>query len=52
VRFVALSEQEIDMLAILAGIERAAISRRTLEGGLLRLFALVTITAPDVPVVR
>jgi ubiquinone/menaquinone biosynthesis C-methylase UbiE len=51
-RFVALSEKEIDRLTIIAGVDRDAIFRRTLKGGLLRLFALVTITAPDVPVVR
>jgi hypothetical protein len=32
-----------------AGVERSAISRRTLQGGLLRLFALVSITAPGMP---
>jgi ubiquinone/menaquinone biosynthesis C-methylase UbiE len=51
-RFVALSEKEIDRLTIIAGVDRDAIFRRTLKGGLLRLFALVTITAPEVPVVR
>ena len=51
-RFVAFTEQELDTLAVVAGVERSAISRRTLQGGLLRLFALVTITAPGVPVVR
>jgi hypothetical protein len=36
----------------LVGVERAAITRQTLRGGLLRMFARVTLTAPGVPVVR
>jgi ubiquinone/menaquinone biosynthesis C-methylase UbiE len=51
-RFVGFTEQELDTLAIQAGVERAAISRRTLQGGLLRLFALVSIKAPGVPALR
>jgi ubiquinone/menaquinone biosynthesis C-methylase UbiE len=51
-RFVGFTEQELDTLAVAAGVERAAITRRTLQGGPLRLFALVTIMAPGVPVGR
>ena len=51
-RFVGFTEQELDTLAVVAGVERSTISRRTVRGGLLRLFALVTITAPGMPVVR
>lgn len=51
-RFVGFTEQELDALAVAAGVERTAITRVTLQGGPLRLFALVTITAPGVPVVR
>jgi ubiquinone/menaquinone biosynthesis C-methylase UbiE len=51
-RFVGFTEQELDALAVAAGVKRAAITRRTLRGGLLRLFVLVTIVAPGVPVVR
>jgi ubiquinone/menaquinone biosynthesis C-methylase UbiE len=50
-RFVGFTDRELDALAMLAGVERAAITRRTLRGGLLRLFAQVTLTAPGVPVV-
>jgi ubiquinone/menaquinone biosynthesis C-methylase UbiE len=51
-RFVGFTEQELDTLAVAAGLERAAITRRTLQGGPLRLFALVTIMAPGVPGAR
>jgi ubiquinone/menaquinone biosynthesis C-methylase UbiE len=49
-RFAGFTDQELDGLARTAGTERAAITRRTLRGGLLRLFAVVTLSAPGVPV--
>lgn len=51
-RFAGLTDEELDTLAKAVGIERAMITRQTLRGGLLRLFAQVTLTAPGVPVVR
>jgi ubiquinone/menaquinone biosynthesis C-methylase UbiE len=51
-RFAGFTEEELDTLAMVVGIERAAITRQTLRGGLLRLFAQVTLTAPGVPVVQ
>jgi ubiquinone/menaquinone biosynthesis C-methylase UbiE len=48
-RFAGFTGQELDGLAAKAGVERDAITRRTLRGGLLRFFALVTLTAPGVP---
>jgi ubiquinone/menaquinone biosynthesis C-methylase UbiE len=51
-RFAGFTDEELDTLAIVVGIERAAITRQTLRGGLLRLFAQVTLTAPGVPIVR
>ena len=51
-RFAGFTDEELDTLAMVVGIERAAITRQTLRGGLLRLFAQVTLTAPGVPVER
>jgi hypothetical protein len=48
---VGFTAQALDALAVTAGVERAAITRRTLQGGVLGLFAPVTITAPGMPVV-
>jgi hypothetical protein len=36
----------------MVGVKRAAITRQTLRGGPLLMFARVTLTAPGVPVVR
>jgi SAM-dependent methyltransferase len=47
-RFAGFTNQELDGLSAKAGVERAAITRRTLRGGLLRFFALVMLAAPDV----
>lgn len=51
-RFAGFTDGELDTLAMVVGIKRAAITRQTLRGGLLRLFAQITLTAPGVPVVR
>jgi SAM-dependent methyltransferase len=46
-RFAGFTNEELDTLAMVVGI-----TRQTLRGGLLRLFAQVTLTAPGVPVVQ
>jgi ubiquinone/menaquinone biosynthesis C-methylase UbiE len=45
-RFVGLTNEELDAIAIEAGVERGAITRRTLRGGGMRLFTQVTVVAP------
>jgi len=51
-RFVGLTDEELDAVASEAGVERATITRRTLRGGLMRLFSLVTVVAPGAPIGR
>jgi ubiquinone/menaquinone biosynthesis C-methylase UbiE len=49
-RFAGLADRELDALAMQTGVQRTALTRHTLRGGLLRLFAQVTLTAPSAPV--
>jgi ubiquinone/menaquinone biosynthesis C-methylase UbiE len=51
-RFVGLTDEELDTIAGEAGLERAAIIRRTLRGGLMRLFTQVTLVTPGAPIRR
>jgi ubiquinone/menaquinone biosynthesis C-methylase UbiE len=51
-RFVGLTDEELDTIATETGLQRAAIIRRPLRGGLMRLFSQVTLVAPGGPIER
>jgi ubiquinone/menaquinone biosynthesis C-methylase UbiE len=51
-RFVGLTDEELDTIATENGLQRAAITRRTLRGGLMRLFTQVTLVAQGAPIRR